>query len=842
MIDVKKIKISKMKYRFDVNKTYSHTKKFNVIEKNPFEELVLGIRKKFSKKEEKITKSAKEGKKTNMLFFALIGLMILLGGIGLWIFATLSSINLIEPVLEQKNMEIRAIGGEILTYGSKIDGQYVGRIDLNQNIAGFDSVNLIITTYLEEPPYQVYILDGPREESQTETYEDFRSSLNEIFKKNGVNLVSISYDDLRTVSKGAIVIIPSGRIPEQMIVSGEGNINEILKRGASVLYIGQKFDNNGNYVDKYNQVKNIGALYAKNIKIEFEEKNLQSTLNDLYSPQYLAKGKGNEYVNTVIYDSLSVIKDKTGKGYLIIVPQTLDAGWRKCSLCAAADVATIVLQTKWLEETSSKEYNVTQNNDTVVRSYFTGPISQKNTYIRVDIFGFKNNIYTRKTVYLEADKNTNGELYVQDGVSILSSSISGNPIRVKTDLRENELSYIYPSLSIIQNGKEVEKKELTNIRVSTISESDFDVEIDVLGGEHTAQIIDENEIAYAKGYFNAEKLEISLVSVKENIFEFSFKINEQPKIIKKISVSVDNGKLGEYLYTDKSTVLIDLNPVLGLGQLSEGEHIFSFTVGETTQDYVYGAPRAETIFTSPVFFGTIILVFIILGIGSYLASQKKPEYYLDVCDFPPSDFVKVTVSEQFVIDIFIKENNYHKWNNVPLTLLEVSNGFKKTFYSGRHLYASDYNIGYILEKLVKKGVLMQDLDYYCPKEWTKEFSMRYLCIFRKIRDICVVNGIPFTKKTEAVACDSIITVLGQQFYLHIWEENKTAEMIKRILKNIASGMNIILVKNAYEKNKLLEIMKSPSQALSLIKMENETKTIETITLDEFEKMIKEMKS
>jgi hypothetical protein len=37
-------------------------------------------------------------------------------------------------------------------------------------------------------------------------------------------------------------------------------------------------------------------------------------------------------------------------------------------------------------------------------------------------------------------------------------------------------------------------------------------------------------------------------------------------------------------------------------------------------------------------------------------------------------------------------------------------------------------------------------------------------------------------------------------------------------------------------------MKSPSPALSLIKMENETKTIETITLDEFEKMIKEMKS
>ncbi len=841
MVDVKKIKISKAKYGFDINKSYEYKKKFKMIEKNPFEELILRIGKKFSKKEEPQKKLQKSEKKTNILFFALLGLIVILGGIGLWIFTTISSIDPIEPEIEYTNLEIMALGGEIITYGSKTDKLYVGRIDLSQYVNGFDEATLTIKTYDQEPPYQVYILDEPREESQTESYEEFRASLNELLKKNGISLVSIDYGDLETISKGAIVIVPSGRIPEKMISNGPGSIDEMLKRGADILYIGQKFDKTGNYVDEYNQVKNIGD-YAKNIAIEFEEKSLVTGLENLYSPQYIAKGKPDKYTNFIIYESVSVIKNNLGAGHLIIIPQTLDAGWRKCSNCAATDIARVLLENKWLEETSTKTYSVLQGDETIIKSYFTGPIAQNKAYIKIDVIGKKNNNYIRKITYLEADKLTFGELYVQDGASILSSSISKNPIRVKTDLREKQLSYIYPSISIIQDGVEIEKKELTNIRISTISESDFDVLIDTLGGEHTAKIIDENGNEYAKGYFIAEELDIILDSVKDNVFEFSFKINEDPKIIKEIEVIVDGGKLGKYKYSDASKILIDLKPALGINQLSEGEHIFEFNIGETKQNYVYGAPKAETIFTSPLFFGTLILVFAILGIGTYLASQRKPEYYLDVPDFPPSDFIKVGVNEKFVIDIFEKENKYHKWNNVPLTLSEISNGFKKTFHNGRNLYASDYNISYILEKLVKKGVLMQDMEYYCPVEWTNEFSMRYLCIFRKVRDICVVNGVPFTKNMESSLCDSIITILGQQFYLHIWEENKTGQIIKKVLKNIPNGINIFLVKDKYEKNRLLEIIKSPSEALAIVKLENETKTIETITLDEFEKMINEMKS
>ncbi|MDD5023012.1 MAG: hypothetical protein PHU63_02485, partial [Candidatus ainarchaeum sp.] len=711
MVDIKKLKIKRSAYLFEINRSYEYSKGYTVIEKNPFEKIMDNI---FKKKDSEQKKKEKISEKKGMNPFLIAGAisLVIIALLAVWIITVIGSIPEETPsIITHSVLEASVLGGEIVTYGLKDDKLNTASIIIEQNIEGYDNIVLTLSAYTEEPPYQVYILDEPRDISQTTKYSEFKSTLIEILKNKGVYLNTITINDLKTVQKGAMVIVPSGRIPEDMIKGEENSIKALLSRGVNIIYIGKEFESS---VTNKLEVIQTDKTYLDKQGIIFEPPTSVNELPNFFQPQYSAKGETDIYYTSKEYGSISVIKHISGTGYLILVPQTLDAGWKMAGE-AAEDISKIVLETRWIKPKTIKIYeNLENKNQSQIKTYYSEPFEQNQIYLKAEITAIKNNEEFGKVLYFNAKKEYRGELYITGGTSLVSSSISGKEIRIKSDLKEQTAKSIYPDILVFKDGEESKRAALSDIRISTQTDNDFDVFIDIPGGEHTAYVTDEIGNKYAAGYIDSVKVDIILKSIEDNKFTYSFEVNGIPVVLNEIKVLVDDGKLGEYVFTKESQISIDLKQKAGLeGKLSPGEHYFEFTIGELQEKKTYVQPgQSESIFTSPIFFGTIILVFIIMGAGSYLASQKKPQYYIDIPDFPPTEFKKIVIPKNVILNIFQKENEYHKWEETPITFLEIKNGLNKTFYKGNYLTTSDFNLYYILDKIKKKGGIIEELGYY----------------------------------------------------------------------------------------------------------------------------------
>ena len=115
---------------------------------------------------------------------------------------------------------------------------------------------------------------------------------------------------------------------------------------------------------------------------------------------------------------------------------------------------------------------------------------------------------------------------------------------------------------------------------------------------------------------------------------------------------------------------------------------------------------------------------------------------------------------------------------------------------------------------------------------------------RRLRDICVNNAIPFTGLGESEEADSVITVVGQQMFVHFFDKSSdVSQIIGSSLSTISKGITIILFKNNSEKEAFQNMLvSSPSAAPMITKMEAEGGSLQFLTAEEFEKMLMEFKS
>jgi hypothetical protein len=119
--------------------------------------------------------------------------------------------------------------------------------------------------------------------------------------------------------------------------------------------------------------------------------------------------------------------------------------------------------------------------------------------------------------------------------------------------------------------------------------------------------------------------------------------------------------------------------------------------------------------------------------------------------------------------------------------------------------------------------------------------MRYLGMLRKLRDICINNAIPFTSLDESKVCDSEITVVGQQMFLHFYGKDRERDIVKASLKTLEKGITIVLFKDNSEKLEFNSLINSPTNSSLLMKVEVENSSVLLLTYPELENMIQEFK-
>ncbi len=146
--------------------------------------------------------------------------------------------------------------------------------------------------------------------------------------------------------------------------------------------------------------------------------------------------------------------------------------------------------------------------------------------------------------------------------------------------------------------------------------------------------------------------------------------------------------------------------------------------------------------------------------------------------------------------------------------------------------------------LEKKGRVGEALGYYGLLNWeqSSKRTIEYLALLRRLRDICVNNAVPFTGLGESKVADSEVTVAGQQMFLHFYDPHgDILRLFKNSLSTIGKGITIIMFKNNSEKVAFETIIHSPSAAPLIMKLEKEGGSMQFLTPEEFEKMVKEFK-
>jgi hypothetical protein len=331
----------------------------------------------------------------------------------------------------------------------------------------------------------------------------------------------------------------------------------------------------------------------------------------------------------------------------------------------------------------------------------------------------------------------------------------------------------------------------------------------------------------------------SFANFQNDIYEFQFFADGVP-----ISLTGDiyvDGHGTPVHFEEAESVLVEASVVAGGPLAADADHIFTLEVGEYETSVTMRKAGGSSIFTDPLILGAIGIAVLALGAGFIFARKGVSMYGLDIPDFPPQSTTKIPMGKEKLIGILEKVNKKYRWSNTPLKLGEVKIGFKDMLHEGKPIFISDYNLEYILSRLMGMGLLKRELGYYGVSSWegATGHNIRYLASFRRLRDICINNAVPFTQMGKGKDYDSKITVLGQDIFVHLYDLPDRA--IPNSLASLQRGMNIIVFEEEAEKSEFYEYLSGGSQGATALKLEIQAGSILMKTWDEFSEMIKEMK-
>ena len=850
MAGLDKVKIRKKVYQFEFKRRYDYTKHFRKLERPPIERIKDVIKELTApKKEEKKKAVAITGPPPGGFNFMVFGAALLVGIIllslaYLYIVTQVEApTGLIEPQPEKPMMENTIMDGMLLSSGERGSPLSAAAVRVDYDTRNLDNYTVSLTPYQVHLPSEIFILESERIEATD--YGEFLAALRSNLSSRNLVLNEISISELETMPDGAVVIVPSGVIPKELIgIDSTLDMNKLADRGIVVVYIGRPFTE---YLNGTSTTFTPQEILRK-LPVTFDTSTpLSSTLGfNLYQPLY--RVSAGAWKSDLSYGSVSIITK--GDGAFVFLPQTLNGGWRGDSVAAASDISRIIFETPWADpiaETNTYGFaNQTQYSGS--RYFFSNPFNSDRSSVKVNFLGYSNtsNFPIRETLYIYLENQGENGLFIEDGTKVVPTNITGEYVRINAILKEESAAQPDMFLTITDsNGSQVDLYPQGPVNVQ--GSPSFDIPIYVDRGEYVISLIDGFGNTYATSYMKVVSIDITYTGFSENrhsVYNFDVSMDGTPVTLSDVTVKVDGGQYGTYNFKNVNRISVDVGSRTGNENLPLGDHTFEFVSGELTVSVPITHKARQVFFTDPLFLGIVILTGGIVVLGLMFARQEHIYYSVDIPDFPPVTRTRIPLSPDVVLSLFEKINENYHWSRTPLNTSEIKNGFKEVFYKGRPIFITDYNVEFLLDQLVKKGKVKESMGYYGLVEWEKKHTIAYLSLMRALRDICVNNAIPFTGLGESKEADSVITVVGQQMSIHFFDKNRDMQqMFDNILKSIGKGITIILFRNNAEKEQFISMLdSSPSVAPLILKMESDSKSLLFHTTDELVNMIVDFKT
>jgi len=852
-----KLKIVKKTYVFDVRKKYSNVKNF-IVKKQaeiPAEIIIQKIKDFFKKKEKQEPQKKEEpppSKKQqpsfkSSIFFSIVVVFLL------FIFGSLIFLFLYLSTPSSPNKETLVPKDFSGQYSFSLKDKGIATFPIGEPPAKtayflleYQSVNLSnlsfnIRIYNQKPTTQVFLLDYAREGA--DNYPIFRKKLFEYLEKRDINIQEITISKLLSIPTGATIIVPTGYFPKELYEQeSKFNFKKILERGNNIVYIGFQIDR---VLDQTGRTAPVSIG-----DIDFSKSKLQTTEGfRLFDAQYVATGKNDLYSESPIYGSVSVIKTKKGNGALILIPQTLDGGWRGsenllAGEVAALDIVRLIEEQKWLQPISVVSFSTNRNNETVF--FYSPPFSEEKAFVEFSVEAKDYYNFTkRKLNFFELEKKAKGEMQPREQ-TIVPYYLSGQMTRLNIKLMEKDSTPVKLYIRLYKDGILKQEEEVELGLTNPTIEKPKDIAINVEPGVYIASVEDRSKKVYAQTILNISEIEVEVIpnwqDKKFDVYLYSPGISVNPKLV---SISLDSKakqtfSSSNYKFAEGKTYITYEYPF----DLEPKTHTINVIIGNWRKEVpvVFVKPRYFWDDPLVVFLGFLSIV--IFAIGFLIKRPEILKYGLDIPDFPPISKIKIPVKRETVIQLFNDINVSYSWKYMPLRLDEIKNGFRRLTYNGKPILISDFNLERVLSKLISEGKVKEELGYYGIVDWEKEsnHTIRYLTIYRIMRNVFVNNAVRFSKLDTMQDCDVKAIVGKEELYFHILEDPRQQEdsknpsvkgvktIIHKALASAKKGTTIIVFKNEEDKNYFTQRLSSTNKLAIILKMEIETEKIFLLTV------------
>lgn len=855
MVDIQRIGIRRKVYRFEARKRYAPTRSFRIRRREPIDDIRAALRALLAPRPSgakaaalrygvPVASAPRSGLNVPLVAGAILLAMLLIGGVWLYLStsspflpATPPSMPTLQPAFENDLLATGAI-----TAGDRTSGQYVAYVRSRAASRGIANYSLTLTPYAAPLPSSVFLLQSHRQ--QAEGYHEFITALRQEFRNHGKTVAEVDMADLERLPSGAIVIVPSGNIPRELLgIGSRTSVVKLANGGVVLLYIGLPFNN----MQDNDLVVATPPPVLTSLGITFQDGAPPPVDFGLFQPLYQASG-GAGLSSERIYGSVSVLSSPSG-GAIVFLPQTLDGGWPGNMRAAAGNVTRLLTRMSWrVPLASARTYAVPVEGPLQLLQSFSTPMKSTSGFLRLEWSASdrEGRLRAREWRVVPFTKDARGDLYVQGGYAITPTYITNQPVRMNIRFNETGSASRALFLSIINSTSEVGERAGRG-QVNVIGEVPFDVPIQTDTGEYIGRIVDEENRVYAQTYLQVASVDIRYAGQRgRGIYAFEIYKGDHKENLD-VEVSVDEGQYGTYRFTNTADIAVNVLSRTGGEDLPSVRHTFTFQLGALRKSVVVDPPpRAKSFVEDPLFLATVVTALAIVGLGIYLGRRDDVVFQLDIPDFPPVARTKIPLRPESILGLFARINSDYRWEFVPLTVSEIKTGFKGMLHQGKPILISDYNVEFLMEQLKARGLAGTFLEYYAPTAWEKQSGspVRHLCLFRRLRDVFVNNAVPFTSRGKEPDCDTRITIVGQEMYVHLFDgfgADQVAAMVGRILRTVHRGISILVFADEEEKKKFEDLLSSSGQGVRLLGMEASSGSVMLLTHTEFEKTVKEFK-
>ncbi|MCX8197404.1 MAG: hypothetical protein N3G80_03775 [Candidatus Micrarchaeota archaeon] len=834
--DALKLKISKKAYVFELKKKFEAKKTFSIKKAaapTPADAIKEKIESIFKKNAPKDEKPSPPSAPKSTILQAIAVAFVVFFGLVLFVLISVFSTPVSQPLPQPKphfsgTLSFKIDDWLMLTSQSGEENAYSAYMLVSYSASNLSSLNFSVSLYPQQPPTHVFLLDYPKDSASS--YSSFKKALTANLKKHSIAVSEIGIEKLPSLGQESILIIPTGYFPAELLGIGNSfTYKDLLAKGVTLIYIGMPFDNQA-----LNQDGLPVSVSHRSLSFDRKARPRSTEGFRLFNAQYAVSSSQEDkelVVRPQIYGSVSHLTYKSGS--LLLLPQSLDGGWRERDVAgswmekgevAAEDIAMLILQQPWTASLDKKVFTASLNSTKI--SIFSNSVGLDRVYVKLvatatDLNGITQNFLE----IVKLEKKQKGTLSPSEP-KIIPFYLSGQKARLNLALRENSTSPVKLYVEMYKDGQLLQRTDVEPGLTIPTTEKSIDLQVNSEPGNYVVLITDDSGKIYAGCELEVADLDISLNYSNWEKGKFSFLLSSfgQPIEPRAISVSID-GKHETYYtpamlaFTPTATVLEYSYPE----KFESGTYNFIFTIGAykkvITQEYV----RVPQVWENPVVLLLGFLSLVITVIGTIMRKPEETRYGLDIPDFPPLSTIKIPVKRQTVMEIFESVNNSYSWQRMPLRLEEIKNGFRKLTYQGKPILIGDFNLERILSKMEQEGLVKQEAGYWGLTKWEKEsnHSIHYLTVYRMLRNAFVNNAVKFSKLDAIEECDVKAIAANEELFIHIMEKPYDRQ-IHRALATAKKGTTLLVFKTNDEKEAFRALLNSTSKLAVALKMEIES--------------------